>query len=271
VNILRLSPALRIAISVLAVHSALSDARADPPIDTDGPDFVESTEAIGKSRFQFETGPSLQRDSRNGRNHTTLTTPTLLKYGVSQDAEARIETDGRTSVSGIHESGTTDSARRGIADAAIGLKWHAQDRNSATGAPAVAWILHVEMPTGTDGMRGRGARPSLRSVIGWNFSYDVTLGVMPGVKYEARADGHRYGSGILGIVLGKRWSDRFRTFVEASAPQIATSANGGIILFKDVGAAYLITNAWQIGGRIGWAANNNTPSGYALLSLAAKF
>jgi hypothetical protein len=44
-----------------------------------------------------------------------------------------------------------------------------------------------------------------------------------------------------------------------------------VVAYKDIGAAYIVSNGLEIGGRMGWRANNNTPSNYYLLMLAAKF
>jgi Putative MetA-pathway of phenol degradation len=240
-------------------------------IDTDGPDFVESSASVGKGRFQFETGPSFQRDTHNGANQRTESMPLLLKLGVSDAVEARLETDSLTRVSGQGPSDATTASQTGFADTALGLKWHAQDQNPSSGAPSVAWILHFELPSGTSDLRGHGVRPFLRSVISWDLPYSFYLGAMPGIKYDSRADGTRFESGIFGIVLGRWWTERFRAFIEVSAPQIAAAPNGGVVLYDDIGAAYLISDNWQIGGRAGWAANRNSPSEYFLLSLAARF
>jgi len=261
-----------VIMSVLLPPSA-QKAYADPAgaIDTDGPDFVESSEAVGKGRFQFEAGPALQRDRRGGADQTSYANPLLLKFGLSDAIEARLETDSASRVSGPPEGGGSGAARTGFADGALGLKWHAQDRNIQTGSPAVAWLLHLELPSGTPELRGHGARPSLRAVMTWEFPRDFSLGVMPGIKYDTLPDGHRYASGILGVVLSHWWTPRFRTFIEGSAPQIAGAADGGVVLYDDIGAAWLITPRWQVGARAGWAANRNTPSRYVLLSVAARF
>jgi hypothetical protein len=131
--------------------------------------------------------------------------------------------------------------------------------------------LHFEAPTGSGDFRGRGVTPSLRSVITWDLPHDLALGVMPGLQYGPSSDGHRFVSGILGIVLNKQWTETFRTFVENSAPQIARAADGGVVMAWDAGAAYLITNDWQIGMRASFAANRNTPSNQLLLELAGRF
>ena len=41
-------------VPLLALLCFRQSAFAEEPIDTDGPDFVDSSEAIGKNRFQYE-------------------------------------------------------------------------------------------------------------------------------------------------------------------------------------------------------------------------
>ena len=245
-------------------------ARAADRIDTDGPDFVESTESVAKGRFQFESGPQQTRDRRSGAHSTTTTTPLLLKAGVGEAVELRLETDGYSHVSGAG-SPVSSAGQSGVADTAIGLKWHVQDSQAGTARPALAWIAHVELPSGSPALRGIGLRPSLRAVIGWDLPHDFTLGVMPGLKLDTREDGHRYFSGILGVVAGHWWTPRLRSFIEAEADRIARARDGGVIFYKNLGAAYVLADDWQIGGRAGWAANSNTPSRYVMLSLAGRF
>jgi len=248
-------------------HGLCAPACAADRIDTDGPDFVESTESVAQGHWQFETGPLQTRDRRPGAHTNTIATPFLLKAGIGEGAELRLETDGYS-----HPGGTDAPAgRSGVADTAIGIKWHVQDSQAGTATPALAWIAHVELPSGSPAWRGIGLRPSLRAVIGWDLPHDFTLGVMPGIKLDTREDGRRFVSGILGVVAGHWWTPRLRSFIEAEADSIARVRDGGVILYRNVGAAYGLTDDWQIGGRAGWAANGNTPSRYVMLSLAGRF
>jgi hypothetical protein len=84
-------------------------------IDTDGPDFVESSEVVPDGRFQYEL------DAR--ARETSL----LLKQGVAERFELRLTL--------AHHDAP-----------GIGIKWHALDRDAAAGRPAVAWIVDVEKP-----------------------------------------------------------------------------------------------------------------------------
>jgi hypothetical protein len=263
--------AFRIAACVLGACLAAPQARAEKALDTDGPDFVESSEAVGKDRFQFEAGAASERDRGGPAGRTSTSTPTLLRFGVTETIEARVETAGRIRNASESIEGGPGSVETGSGDVALGLKWHSQDRDSATGKPAISWLAHVDTPTGSDGLRGHGIRPSLRSVITWDLPGDLSLGLMPGLKYDADPEGRRFLAGILGVVLNERVTQRFRAFVEVSGEQIAKSRDGGVLLFWDAGAAYLMSEDWQIGVRAAVAANRNTPDRALLFALAGRF
>jgi hypothetical protein len=247
------------------------EAFAAEPIDTDGPDFVESSEVIGKHRFQYEADVVSQRDRRPQTAGETTSTPTLLKYGITDTVELRLETEGRIRIANESGDAGVSSLQTGTGDTALGLKWHTQDREAAAGRPAISWILHFDTPSGTDGFKGHGIRPSLRSVVTWDLPQNFALGLMPGIKYDATNDGHRFTSGIFGAVLNRRITETFRAFAEISVPQLAPSRDGGTLADWDIGAAYLLTNDTQLGVRTGVAANRNTPSHYLLFELAQRF
>jgi hypothetical protein len=238
-----------------------TSAWALDPIDTDGPDFVESSEVVPQGHFQYEVDATAVRNRRGVTQAVPLSAPTLLKYGIAPHLELRVETGGYQ-----RQDGHT-----GMGDTAIGFKWHTQDRDAATGAPSVSWIFHLETPTGSSYFRGHGARPSLRTVMTWDLPWDLALGIMPGLRYDSAEDGHRYTAGIFGAVLNKRLSDSTRVFAEVSASQIAHTRDGGTVGELSLGAAWLLGNDTQLGLRTGVGANHNSPRRDLLLEIAQRF
>jgi hypothetical protein len=263
---------LRERSTAVALFLCLASFRvfATGSIDTDGPDFVESSEVVGEARFQYEADVMSERDHRNSSRMARTSAPILLKYGITDAIEIRLESEGLIRTTGDSGNTVTRSAT-GTGDTALGVKWHSQDKDAAAGIPAVSWILHFEGPSGTHGFRGHGIRPSLRSVMTWDFPHDLTLGLMPGIKYDAGEDGHRFTSGIFGAVLNKRLTEKSRVFFEASATQLARGRDGGALADWNIGAAYLLSRETQIGFRAGIAANRNTPNGFVLFELAQRY
>ena len=69
-------------------------AQALEPIDTDGPDFVESSEVVPRGHFQYEVGFTSLSDSPAAPGSALMVTPMLLKYGVAKDLEIRLAPSG---------------------------------------------------------------------------------------------------------------------------------------------------------------------------------
>lgn len=261
--------AFTLAAVPFAVAGAAHAAEVDDTIATDRPDFVESSRTVGKAHFQIETSVARERDSRAGVKTTTFSTPTLLRYGVSDSWELRYETDGFMRSRTVDTGAATDEVERGMADSSIGLKWAMQEGEGVT--PGVAWLLHADVDSGSRAFRGHGVRPSLRAVFEWELPAEFSLGVMPGIAYDTTDAGKRHVAGILGVVVGRSWTDNFRTFVEVAGQHIASSRNGGSVVTYDVGAAYLITKNVQIDTAFAWGANSNTPKFAWTIGLSVKF
>ena len=250
-------PAYRPVLLTAMLAASHAAHAADEGIVTDRPDFVESSKVVGKGRFQVETSVLFERDRHGAGRERTVATPTLLRQGISENFELRVETDGRTSISSRAAANGYRSTASGYADATLGVKWHAMD--AAGNMPSVGVLLHAEFSSGSRALRGRGTRPSLRAVGEWELANDFSLGVMPGVGIERSEDGRRYRYGILGVVVGKAVNDKLRGFVELALPQIASAKHGGTQASLDFGGAYLITDTIQVDAMVSRGLNSRTP------------
>lgn len=247
---------------------ARAHAQDGDRIATDRPDFVESSDVVGHGRFQIETGLSVERDTAGGQRIRTSSTPTLLRLGIGNDWELRAETDGRLAERVTAGAGPS-LKQSGHADLSLGLKWHAQDGDGIR--PSLALLGHLDLATGSAAWRGDGARPSLRMVAEWELSNGLSLGVMPGLVVDRNPNGERFIGGILGVVVGKSLNDRLRGFAELAASQVARGTDGGTVANLNLGAAYLLSPAWQLDIAYNKGLNHNTPDGAWNIGLSAKF
>jgi hypothetical protein len=234
-------------------------AHAADPISTDRPDFVESSDVVGAGRVQIETGFSSERDRSEGVRSRTRSTPTLVRLGVTDGLEFRVETDGYVRHSERDLATGSAQRERGYADASLGVKWHMRDGDEASGTPGIAWLVHLDLDSGSRPFRGQGVRPSLRAVAEWDLPHDFSIGVMPGVVADRRADGKRFTAGILAVTLGKAWTPSWRTFVELAGQQLASRKNGGSIVTFDTGVTYLVNDAMQLDFSLSRGLNATTP------------
>lgn len=211
-------------------------------ISTDRPDFVESAATVGRGRIQVETSVALSDMSLGGIDITTWTTPTLVRVGVSEVLEFRVESDWLTRSDETSGAGPSSTVT-GIADVSLGLKWHVADQRP--GKPAVAVIIHSDLPTGSDDTGSPGTRPSLRVTGEWDLGSDFGLGVMPGIRFD-RDGPDRFVSGILGVVVGKGWTPKLGSFLELALEQIASDEYGGTLGWVGFGATYRMSDFWQL-------------------------
>jgi len=260
--------AIKKIVAVLLMLPAFAIA-AEDEIATDRPDFVESSNVVGKGRFQIETSFAADRNKADGIKDKAYSTPTLLRYGVSEDWEVRLETDGRIRATTTDIASGTRSTESGYGDLSLGVKWHVADENGSS--PSMGLLAHVDLDTGSAPFRARGKGASLRMVAEWELPNDFSLGMMPGIASQVNDDGGRYTSGIFGIVIGKGWTDEFRSFVEYSSEQIAHGRDGGTVSSLNAGVAYLLTNTVQLDTALSRGLNSRTPDWSWTVGLSMKF
>lgn len=241
----------------------------DEPIATDRPDFVESSDVVGKGRWQIETSLAWERDRVGGVKARLASTPTLLRIGVGETWELRLETDGRLRLR-TEEAGVT-TRERGWSDLAVGVKWHQRDGDEDAGTPGLAWLLHVDMDSGSGAFRGQGLRPSLRMVAEWTFAGGWSAGLMPGLYRDRDEDGQRFVGVILAGVVGKSLTDKLRGFVELSGQQLASRRHGGSVVTLDAGLAYLLERNLQVDVAVARGVNKNAPDLGWTVGLSARF
>ena len=235
-----------VVVVALAALAGPLAARAGEAISTDRPDLVESSDVVGRGRFEIETGYVSERNAAGSIKSRTQTTPTLLRYGVSDTLELRAETDGfvRSRTEDLASGSTL--RERGFSDVSLGLKWHTQDADEKAGTPSMAWLLRVDIDSGSRAFRGQGLRPSLRAVAEWELPNDFSVGLMPGLVLDRNAEGKRFVAGIFAVTLVKELAPRWHGFVELAGKQLASRRNGGSVVSFDTGVAYLVTDSLQL-------------------------
>lgn len=262
----------RLFILLAALGSVCSSVGATERIETDGPDFVESAEVVGKNRFQLETSVARTTNRTDTVKERTTTTPTLLRLGVSDTLELRLEGDGATRyVARDNATGETETIT-GTSDTAFGVKWKSHKKEDGTMKPSVAWILHVEPPSGSKAFRRTGTETSLRSAIAWDLPNGYSAGLMPGIKRDRNEDrSNHHWSGILGATVAKNFTDDFRIFVELAYEDIRRGRHGGPVGTANLGTVYMLNQDWLVGGRMEWAITQNTPDQGVVVFLAGRF
>ncbi|MEO3690564.1 transporter [Roseateles paludis] len=263
----RLCGAAAMAVASLVLQPAWAD---DEGLSTDRPDFVESSNVVGKGVFQIETSLAHERDRSGGVKTSVRSTPTLLRYGLSEALELRLESDGLLRQSVTDSSGVARA--RGTADASLGLKWHVRDGDEGSRKPALALLAHLDLDSGSAAFRAPGKVPSLRLVAEWELPGDASFGVMPGMAYAVNdTTGQRYWSGILAATYSRPLVGALRGFVELAGQALRSKRNGGNVVTFDAGLTYAIDLDTQLDFSVNLGTNRQTPDRALAIGFSRRF
>jgi hypothetical protein len=223
------TPALLLALACYGAAIAADDNTIVP----DRPGLVESSQVVGPGRWQLETGYNVERD----HGERFATTPLLLRAGVGEVLEFRVETDGwsRLRAAGERQSG--------FADTSLGVKWHVADPRGAQ--PSMAILAHADLATGSRAFRGQGTRPSLRLTAEWDLPDNFSMGVIGGVARDSDDNGAKYSAGVLGVTAGFAASDKLHLYTELAGARLAKAVHGGNDVSVGAGATWLLSPDWQ--------------------------
>lgn len=249
-------------ILLLACSAQWAHAGDDDAISPDRPNIANSSQVVGDGRVQVEIGVNRDRQHNDELRVRTLSTPALLRIGLGDTTELRVETDGRTVSHEVDRASGARTTSAGWDATSIGFKWHVADGEGVY--PAIGLIGAVTLPTGSSGLRGRGLLPQLALPAEWELPEGWSLAVTPGVGKDLDDQGTRFSYGILAASLGKKLGERAQAFFEVAAPQIASASHGGNRVQVDAGVSWLLNKDCQVDAMVVRGLNRNTPD----LSLA---
>lgn len=239
-------------------------------ISSDRPGFVESSTVMKSGRFQLESGVGLTRSRQSTARELSTNLPYLSRYGVAENWELRLESDGWTQTQ-TRQNNQSLMRQRGFSDLAVGIKWHMQDGDENTGKPAIAWLAHLDLTTGSTAFRGSAPSPSLRIVAEWELPQDFNFAMMPGVAWEKNDASHRYSKGILGFTIGHAINNNWNAYLELSGEQLAAKHNGGSIISYGAGVSCIVTRDVQLDFSLAKLWSGNAPNLQAGLGFSLRF
>jgi hypothetical protein len=249
---------------LVAAHGA-AVAGPEDALSSDRPDFVDSSDVVGKGRVQLEAGFAQDRNRDAGLKERSTSTPVLLRIGVADDLELRVQTDGRMR----YRADGADYARdRGWGDSALSVKWHVRDGEGA--APAIGVIGQLDFASGSPAFKGNGTRPSLRATAEWDLAPEWSIGVMPGLVADRDERGRHFASGMFGVSLDREWTEHLHSFFELASQRIARARNGGTSSSFDFGGTYLLTRNFQLDAALSRGLNHRTPDYSFTFGLSAR-
>jgi hypothetical protein len=268
-TVARLLVTAAVAFSMLPTGTAAAESggASEDPINADRPGFAEGSSVVGKGRAQVEAGVQQEYRRDSGSRVRTLSVPTLLRFGVAEQAELRVE--GNTYTRENEGSpGAAGQRSEGIAPTSLGMKLRLPD---AGGSQGTAAIVRYFPRSGTGNFRSNHATGDFRLLGDWelapNWSFNPNLGVG---FYEDDAQ-RRYTTGLLAATLGYDVSKGINLFVD-TALQLPEARSGGVGAILDVGATYLVGRDLQLDFSAGTRIAGTTfPRRFLSLGVSRRF
>lgn len=208
-------------------------AQARGPIETDRPDFTESSATVPKGRYQLEAGYTVQRAADRGSSHSLP--ETLLRIGVGSRVELRLAQNALVS----DGASTFD-------DVVVGTKVALGAQRG--GRPELALLLQTTLPTGGARVSASVVQPSAALLAGWELGGPWSAG---GSLIAGRErDEHLELAGSL--VIGRELSATWRSYAEWFTIQ-PVNGNAGERgeSYLNGGVTRLLSPTLQLDARVG--------------------
>ena len=237
-------------------HAQTAPSNDDDLINADRPGIADGSNVIGAGHVQVETG--MQQEDRRGAGSATRTRfiPTLLRIGVDQNLELRVEGNTYT---WAKESSAGQAATRseGFAPTSFGLKYHFVGA-AGSQQPSLGAIVRFFPRTGTGGLRPAHTSADVRLAADWDIAPKWSFNPNIGAAIYEDDEQRPYRAALLAATLSYNVSDAFSVFIDA-AVQSPERKRGRSASVLDVGAAYLIGRNLQLDVSAGAKISGTTP------------
>ncbi|HEX8478029.1 MAG TPA: transporter [Telluria sp.] len=242
--------------SVLMLLAALAGLTTLPAvaddINADRPGLADDSGVVGAGRLQVEAG--LQREWRRSENSSERLTyvPALLRVGIDEHWEARIEGNG------FSWQNQSDAARStGAMPVSLGVKYHVAG-NGESGNPGVSVIARVFPRSGAGAFGTHRATGDVRLVADVALTPDWSVTPNIGVARQEDDAGRQFNTALLAGTLTYAASKQFNVFVDTGM-QSREERHGRKQVLVDTGVAYVLTPDVQLDASIGRGTHGATP------------
>ena len=230
-------------------------ANADDTINADRPGIADGSAVVGKGRFQIETGLQREFRDRAGEKTHTVFIPTLLRLGLSDKWEMRIESNVHTWDRVTAADGTFTKSS-GDAPVSVGAKYRLQDADGTGSSSGI--IVRIFPRSGSGNYRSSYITADVRLVADWDFAADWSLNPNVGLaRYEDGA-GQLFSAGLFAATLSYNVNKKLSVFLDG-ALQTPESKGGKAMTIYDGGVAYLMTPDMQLDFSAGIRGRGDTP------------
>lgn len=240
-------------------------------INPDRPGIADGSTVIGPKRFQVETAYQNEFRKDAGNTERRIFVPTLLRFGISNQWEARIESNTytftRTTAPGM---GAVETA--GLSPLSFGFKYHFQDQTAVKKRASLGTIFRLFPASGSGSFKANHTTGDLRLVADWDFTSHWSLNPNVGIGLYEDGQGNTFATGLFALTLN--YFNQARTinpFIDLGL-QAPEERDGRSSLILDAGIAVIIGQDIQFDLSAGTGLLGRTPPHpFIAIGVSARF
>jgi hypothetical protein len=240
------------------VPAQVTPAAADSadPINPDRPGIADGSRVIRRGQLELEIGVQQERRHEGDTRTTTTFVPLLLRIGVAERLEARIEGNSLTSTSATG-GGASDVRITGYSPVSLGAKYEIFDAQGENRL-SLGLIARVFPPTGSSDFRSHRSAEDLRLAADWDFAPGLSLNPNVGIARLDDGAGGVFVATLGALTLTYAPTERINPFVDVGA-QTPEAPRGAAAITLDAGLGYIIGRDIQVDVSAGRGVHGSTP------------
>lgn len=241
-------------------------------INPDRPGIADGSTVVGQGTFQSEVAYQNEFRSQSQGTERRIFLPMLLRLGLTDDWEARIEGNTYTQTHSVDASKNDSFNSSGVSPISLGVKYHFQDQPAVGGAPSLGTIFRVFPPSGSADFKTVHTTGDLRLAADWDFTSNLSLNPNIGGGLYEDGDGQMFFSGLGALTLNYFDSSRtLNPFIDAGY-QEPEEKHGQGSLIVDGGLAVIVGRNIQIDVSAGRGVEGKTPPNpFFAVGVSARF
>jgi hypothetical protein len=259
-----------LAPSVLGAQtpaSPLAQGAADL-INADRPGIADGSRTIGGARVQLETALQIERHRDDGLLSRDVFVPTLLRIGLSDRWELRVEGNTASWMT-VEPADAPHATTSGFAPISAGVKYafydsHAEDRRLSAGA-----IVRVFPPSGSGSFHASSASWDARLVADKDVASRWSVNPNIGIARYASASGGTFATALAALTLNYEPSATVNPFVDfgwQSASDIGAPGTG----ILDAGVAWIVRRSVQLDVSVGDGIHGPAPRPFVAAGVSIR-
>ena len=181
--------------------------------------------------------------------------PTLLRVGIGQKWEARIESDV---YAWMRQTGPDGMERaQAYAPASLGFKHHFLDADGSA-RPSLGAIVRVFPPSGSNSLRARRTTADVRLAADWELSARWSFNPNVGWAVDEDDQGRRFSAALMAMTLSYRPVRALELFVDTGMRRPEAKGGRSAVIY-DAGLAYRMSRNVQVDLSVGARGRGSSP------------